>query len=200
MSFQAYLDNIEEKTGLTPRQFIELARDKGLDGPEVKAGAIVDWLKADYDLGRGHAMALVHVIKNGPRIDSKHVDSGGTHSDPSDMLWLDGKADQSGFRMRLGTRLLATAALIVVVVGCGGGSATGTPAGSPSTTAPSSSAPTTPLATEVGSIGPFSAAGCPVSGPGILHARSGRGGGDRGGRHGSHRGAQSAGRVPVRGP
>ena len=25
MSFQAYLDNIEDKTGLTPRQFIELA-------------------------------------------------------------------------------------------------------------------------------------------------------------------------------
>ena len=67
--------------------------------------------------------------------------------------------------MRLGTRLLATAALIVVVVGCGGGSATGTPAGSPSTTAPSSSAPTTPLATEVGSSGPFSAAGCPVQEP-----------------------------------
>ncbi|MEZ0240692.1 MAG: DUF4287 domain-containing protein, partial [Chloroflexota bacterium] len=34
---------------------------------------------------------LVHVIKNGPRIDAKHVDSGGTHS-PSDMLWLEGKA------------------------------------------------------------------------------------------------------------
>ncbi|MDF2736065.1 MAG: hypothetical protein K0S97_2689 [Chloroflexota bacterium] len=92
MSFQAYLDNIEERTGLTPRQFIELAHDKGLDGPDVKAGAIVDWLKADYDLGRGHAMALVHVIKNGPKIDSRHVDSGGTHRDPSDMLWLDGKA------------------------------------------------------------------------------------------------------------
>ncbi len=92
MSFQAYLDNIEEKTGLTPRRFIELAREKGLDDPSVKAGAIIDWLKTDYDLGRGHAMALVHVIKNGARIDAKHVDSGGTHSDPSDMLWLDGMA------------------------------------------------------------------------------------------------------------
>ena len=92
MSFQAYLDNIEAKTGLTPRQFIELAHEKGLDHPAVKAGAIVDWLKDDYDLGRGHAMALVHVIKNGPRIDAKDVGSGGTHADPSDMLWLDGKA------------------------------------------------------------------------------------------------------------
>ena len=84
MSFQAYLDNIEDKTGLTPRQFIDLAHAKGLDDPGVKATAIIDWLKADYNLGRGHAMALVHVIKNGPRIDAKHVDSGGTHS-PSDI-------------------------------------------------------------------------------------------------------------------
>jgi hypothetical protein len=92
MSFQAYLDNIEEKTGLTPRQFIELAHEKGLDDPATKAGAIVDWLKDEYDLGRGHAMALVYVIKNGPQIDAKHVNSGGTHRDPSAQLWLDGKA------------------------------------------------------------------------------------------------------------
>lgn len=96
MSFQAYLDNIEAKTGLTPRQFIELAQEKGYDEPSVKAGVIVDWLKADYDLGRGHAMALVHVIKKGPQIDAKHVDSGGTHSDPSDRLWLDGAASNPG--------------------------------------------------------------------------------------------------------
>ena len=57
-----------------------------MNGRAVKADAIVGWLKADYDLGRGHAMALVHVIKKGPQIDAKHVDSGGTHSDPSDML------------------------------------------------------------------------------------------------------------------
>ena len=92
MSFQAYLDNIEEKTGLTPRQFLELAHEKGYDEPAVKAGVIVDWLKADYDLGRGHAMALVHVIKNGPQISDKHVGTNGTHSDPSNLLWLDGKA------------------------------------------------------------------------------------------------------------
>ena len=92
MSFQAYLDNIEEKTGLTPRQVIELAHEKGYDDPSVKAGVIVDWLKTDYDLGRGHAMALVHVITKGERIDAKHVNSGTAHSDPSDTLWLDGKA------------------------------------------------------------------------------------------------------------
>jgi len=44
MSFQAYLDNIEDKTGLTPRQFMALAQAKGFDDPSTKAGEIVDWL------------------------------------------------------------------------------------------------------------------------------------------------------------
>ena len=47
MSFQAYLDNIENKTGLTPRQFIALAQEKGFDDPSTKAGVIVDWLNLD---------------------------------------------------------------------------------------------------------------------------------------------------------
>lgn len=92
MSFQAYLDTIERKTGLTPRQLVDLAHEKGYDQPGVKAAVIVDWLKTDYDLGRGHAMALVHVITKGAKIDAKHVNSGGTHSDPGDTLWLDGIA------------------------------------------------------------------------------------------------------------
>ncbi|WP_425838095.1 DUF4287 domain-containing protein [Microbacterium sp. PA5] len=91
MSFQAYLDNIEDKTGVTPRRFIELAGEKGF-GPGTKAGEIIAWLAEDYGLGRGHAMALVHVITKGPKIDPKHVGSGGAHSDASDTLWLDGKA------------------------------------------------------------------------------------------------------------
>ncbi|WP_029288627.1 DUF4287 domain-containing protein [Cellulomonas sp. HZM] len=92
MSFQAYLDAIEGKTGRTPRSLVEEAKAKGFDAPDVKAGTIVDWLKDDYGLGRGHAMALVHVIRNGPTIGDKHVGSGGTHSDESTELWLDGKA------------------------------------------------------------------------------------------------------------
>ena len=92
MSFQAYLDAIEDKTGLTPRQLIAQAHERGHDDPATKAGVIVEWLKTEHDLGRGHAMALVHVIKNGPKIDNKHVGSTGTHRDESDTLWLDGKA------------------------------------------------------------------------------------------------------------
>lgn len=91
MSFQAYLDAIEEKTGLTPRQLVEVAKQRGYDAPEVKAGVILAWLKTEYDLGRGHGMALVHVIKKGPVISDKHVGSGSAHNDPSNLLWLDGK-------------------------------------------------------------------------------------------------------------
>lgn len=92
MSFQAYLDTIEEKTGLTPRQLLSIAHDKGLDGPGAKAAGVVAWLKADYGLGQGHAMALWHVIKNGPTIAATHVGTTGSHRDASDTLWLDGKA------------------------------------------------------------------------------------------------------------
>jgi len=91
MSFQAYLDAVETKTGLTPRQLVDLARERGFD-ETTKAGPILEWLKADYDLGRGHGMAMVHVITKGPKIDAKHVGSAGTHADATDTLWLDGKA------------------------------------------------------------------------------------------------------------
>lgn len=92
MSFQAYLDTIEDKTGLTPRQLLDIAHSKGYGDAATKATVILEWLKADYGLGRGHGMALVHVIKNGPKIDAKHVGTSGVHRDASDMLWLDGKA------------------------------------------------------------------------------------------------------------
>ncbi len=91
MSFQAYLDNIEEKTGKTPNEFIAMAKAKGFDDPRTKTGEIVDWLKADYGLGRGHAMAIVHIIKNGAEISDKHVGSEGAHRDESSILKLDGK-------------------------------------------------------------------------------------------------------------
>jgi hypothetical protein len=90
MSFQAYLDNIEAKTGKTPNEFIAMAAQRGYDDPATKADEIVSWLKADYGLGRGHAMALVYVIRNGAQIGDKHVGSGGSHSDESNTLRLDG--------------------------------------------------------------------------------------------------------------
>lgn len=90
MSFQAYLDAVEDKTGLTPRQLVAQATEKGF-GPGTKAAPILEWLKEDYGLGRGHGMAIVHVITKGPEISQKHVGTTGTHRDESATLWLDGK-------------------------------------------------------------------------------------------------------------
>ena len=94
MSFQADLDAIEQKTGLTPRELLAQAKERGFEGPDVKAGDVIAWLAAEHGLGRGHAMALVHVIKKGPTISSKHVGSTGSHRDESDTLWLDGIASK----------------------------------------------------------------------------------------------------------
>lgn len=91
MSFQAYLDAVEKKTGLTPRQLIEVAHRRGL-GPDAKAGPILAWLSEEYGLGRGHGMAMAHVITKGDSIGGKHVGTGTTHNDPKDHLWLDGIA------------------------------------------------------------------------------------------------------------
>jgi hypothetical protein len=63
MTFQAYLDTIEAKTGKRPRDFLALARKRGLVRPDLKAGELVAWLKDDFGLGRGHAMALWTVFK-----------------------------------------------------------------------------------------------------------------------------------------
>jgi uncharacterized protein YdhG (YjbR/CyaY superfamily) len=63
MSFKAYLDNIEIKTGKTPDDFRKLAEKKGLLKDGTKAMEIVSWLKKDFALGHGHAMAIYAVFK-----------------------------------------------------------------------------------------------------------------------------------------
>jgi len=67
MSFLAHLDNIEDKTGLTPRQFIALAEAKGFDDPARKAGVIVDRPSADapaIDAGSGWLEAAIEPAEN----------------------------------------------------------------------------------------------------------------------------------------
>lgn len=94
MSFQAYLDGLEAKTGKTPRELLAEASAKGLDA-STKAAVVVDWLRDDYGVGRGHAMAFFHVLKNGSSIGDKHVGSTGSHRDPSSELDLDGVAGRA---------------------------------------------------------------------------------------------------------
>lgn len=68
MSFQAYLSNIQEKTGKSPADFRKYASDKDwlADGklrPDVKAGTVIADLKQEFGLGHGHAMALVALLQ-----------------------------------------------------------------------------------------------------------------------------------------
>jgi hypothetical protein len=56
MTFEAYLNNIQAKTGKTPEDFRALAIENGLAG--ARAMQIVAWLKHDFGLGHGHAMAI----------------------------------------------------------------------------------------------------------------------------------------------
>ena len=72
MSFQAYIDNIYAKTGKTPEDFLRLAKAKGLLEPGVKVMQIVNWLKADFGLRHGHAMAVVQTFKNAGAWPPKH--------------------------------------------------------------------------------------------------------------------------------
>lgn len=58
MTFEAYITNIHAKTGKTPDDFHALALESGLMGPDAKAMQIVGWLKKDFGLGHGHAMAI----------------------------------------------------------------------------------------------------------------------------------------------
>lgn len=76
MSFQGYLRNIEAKTGKTPADFRAMAEKKGFTkggklAPGVKAGAIVAWLKEDFELGHGHAMAIYALLKGAKNEDSE---------------------------------------------------------------------------------------------------------------------------------
>ena len=68
MSFQAYIDNIKAKTGKTPADFKKLAEKKGfiVSGKlnvATKATDITNWLKEEFELGHGHAMAIYATFK-----------------------------------------------------------------------------------------------------------------------------------------
>lgn len=68
MSFQAYLDNVESKTGKSPEELKTLAEAAGLiEGDDLKAGVkatqVTDWLKSEFGLGHGHAMSIYAYFK-----------------------------------------------------------------------------------------------------------------------------------------
>jgi hypothetical protein len=86
LSYQAYLDAIEKKTGKTPQELLSEAERRGFTSA-TKAAEVVAWLAEEYGVGRGHAMAFYGVLKNGSTISDKHVGTAGTHRDELDG-WL----------------------------------------------------------------------------------------------------------------
>lgn len=75
MSFQTYLKTIKEKTGLGPADFKKIADQKefsegGQLKAHIKATEIVNWLKQDFELGHGHAMAIYALLKGIKNEDS----------------------------------------------------------------------------------------------------------------------------------
>ena len=72
MSFQAYIDNIKAKTGKTPEDFKDLADKAGILKPDMKAGDLVSWLKAEHNLGHGHCMALWAVFVSSGWVEAKN--------------------------------------------------------------------------------------------------------------------------------
>jgi hypothetical protein len=76
VSFRAYLENIEAKTGRNPAQFRQWGADRGFStgmglAAGVKAGTIVAALKDEFGLGHGHAIAIVALLKG-----AKHEGAG----------------------------------------------------------------------------------------------------------------------------
>ena len=88
MSFQAYLDKAEAKTGRTPQQLVDEAGQRGL----TDHAAILAWLRDEYGLGTGHARAVAHVVLHGPTFEVRQTT--GTHRDATGTLRLDGIANR----------------------------------------------------------------------------------------------------------
>ena len=87
MSFQAYIDNIKTKTGKGPEDFKRLAEQKGLLKAGYKAGDIVNWLKADFGLGHGHAMAIYATFKGAKEQKGSVGDKVGKHFTGAKEVW-----------------------------------------------------------------------------------------------------------------
>jgi hypothetical protein len=83
MSFQAYLDNIQAKTGKPPQEIAELVRSRRLSKP----ADIVAWLKAEFGLGHGHSMAIVSLVRREDQPPRSVEDKVATHFSGAQARW-----------------------------------------------------------------------------------------------------------------
>ena len=68
MTYKAYLDNIQAKTGRSPEDFRKMAAQKGL----TTHAELLKWLKTECGLGHGHANAMILYIRE-PELAKKKV-------------------------------------------------------------------------------------------------------------------------------
>lgn len=64
MSFQAYIDTIQAKTGKTPEQLKQAMEQAGVFRTDMKATELVQFLGKNFGLGHGHSMAIWAVFKD----------------------------------------------------------------------------------------------------------------------------------------
>ncbi len=60
MTYKAYIDNIQAKSGKTPEDYRKMAKQRGLE----KYGDLLKWLKTECGLGHGHANAIILYIQD----------------------------------------------------------------------------------------------------------------------------------------
>jgi|HubBroStandDraft_4_1064222.scaffolds.fasta_scaffold327686_2 hypothetical protein len=87
MSFQAYLDTIREKTGNSPDEFVKLAEKRGYLRADMKAGEIIAWLKSEFNLGRGHAMAIYGILRSAVEVPSTQSERLAEHFKGQRAIW-----------------------------------------------------------------------------------------------------------------
>ncbi len=77
MTFKAYMDNIQARTGKTPEDFWKMANEKGFikDGKIVaKHAEMLKWLKSDIGLGHVHANFIILYMRlrtNDPKVSEQ---------------------------------------------------------------------------------------------------------------------------------
>ena len=77
MTFKAYMDNIQAKTGKTSEDFWKMANEKGFikDGKIVaKHADMLKWLKSDVGLGHVHANFIIMYLRlrtNDPKVSEQ---------------------------------------------------------------------------------------------------------------------------------
>ena len=77
MTFKAYMQNIEAKTGKSPEDFWELANKKKLiqqDKITATHAQLLQWLKSEIGLGHVHANMVILYLRlrtNDPKVSEK---------------------------------------------------------------------------------------------------------------------------------